>query len=185
MIASSNSREKVLTALTSVDKDGKATPVHITSDHLTYTDAERKAHYEGSVNATSEDATLSSDQMDVLFANGASGREGVASRAGSPGGEPPPAAKASLATGAKLEKIIASGSVVITQPDRRATGDKLTYTAEDGKFVLTGGPPAIFDAKQGKVIGNSVTMFRDDDRVIVEGNNAAPAVTETNISRTH
>ena len=46
---------------------------------------------------------------------------------------------------------------------------KLVYTAADDKFVLTGGPPSIFDAEQGKITGVSLTFFRHDDRVLVEG----------------
>ena len=40
----------------------------------------------------------------------------------------------------QVERIVAEGQVIIQQPNRRATGEKLVYTASDGKFVLTGGP---------------------------------------------
>jgi lipopolysaccharide export system protein LptA len=86
-------------------------------------------------------------------------------------------------TTAKLEKIIASGSVVVTQPTRHATGDKLTYTSEDDRLILTGGPPSIFDAERGKITGVSLTLFRRDDRVIVDGNSSLPAVTNTRVVR--
>ena len=82
-----------------------------------------------------------------------------------------------------LQKIIASGSVVVTQPTRHATGDKLTYTAEDDRFILTGGPPSIFDAERGKITGVSLTLFRRDDRVIVDGSSSLPAVTNTRVVR--
>jgi lipopolysaccharide export system protein LptA len=86
-------------------------------------------------------------------------------------------------TPAKLEKIIASESVVVTQPTRHATGDKLTYTSEDDRFILTGGPPSIFDAERGKITGVSLTLFRRDDRVIVDGSSSLPAVTNTRVVR--
>ena len=73
--------------------------------------------------------------------------------------------------------------VVITQPERRAIGDLLVYTAADDKFVLTGGPPSIFDAEHGKITGVSLTFFRHDDRVLVEGNNSSPTVTQTRVAR--
>ena len=84
---------------------------------------------------------------------------------------------------AKLEKIVASGSILITEPNRRATGDQLTYTASDDKFVLTGGAPSIFDAERGKITGVSLTLFRRDDRVVVEGDSNSPAVTQTRVVR--
>ena len=65
----------------------------------------------------------------------------------------------------------------------RATGDQLVYTASDDKFVLTGGPPSIFDAEHGKITGVSLTLFRHDDRVLVEGDNTSPTVTQTRVAR--
>ena len=40
-----------------------------------------------------------------------------------------------------------------------------------------GGPPSIFDAEQGKITGVSLTFYRHDDRVLVEGNNTSPTST--------
>jgi len=167
IVADSNSQQRVSTALTSTDKSGKSTPVHVTSNHLVYRDAERLAHYEGDVLARGQDMNVTSNQMDVFFApaNQSSAKE---SAAGTP---------------AKLEKIIASGLVIVTQPTRHANGEKLTYTSEDDRFILTGGPPSIFDAERGKITGVSLTLFRRDDRVIVDGNSSLPAVTNTRVVR--
>ena len=79
--------------------------------------------------------------------------------------------------------MVADGNVLIQQPNRRAEGQKLVYTAADDKFVLTGGPPCIFDAEQGKITGVSLTFFRHDDRVLVEGEASSPVVTKTRIAR--
>ena len=78
--------------------------------------------------------------------------------------------------------MVAQGDVVIQQPKRRAEGQKLVYTAADDKFVLTGGPPSIFDAEQGKITGVSLTFFRRDDRVLVEGEASTPVVTQTRVA---
>ena len=88
-----------------------------------------------------------------------------------------------LAGTGKIDHIIASGQVVIVQPGRRATGDQLVYTTAEDKFVLTGGPPSIFDAEHGKITGVSLTLFRHDGRVLVEGNNTSPTVTQTRVAR--
>jgi lipopolysaccharide export system protein LptA len=79
--------------------------------------------------------------------------------------------------------MVAQDDVVIQQPKRRAEGQKLVYTASDDKFVLTGGPPSIFDAEQGRITGVSLTFFRRDDRVLVEGGASAPVVTQTRVAR--
>jgi lipopolysaccharide export system protein LptA len=134
--------------------------------------------------ASSSDLTIASNQMDVFLSP-----EGMERRASSPvpsrrTGETPVAAAQPLSAGpASLEKIIASGTVVITEPNRRGTGETLIYTAADDKFVLTGGTPSIFDAEHGKITGVSLTLYRRDDRVVVEGDSSSPAVTQTRVVR--
>ncbi|MGH9517556.1 MAG: LPS export ABC transporter periplasmic protein LptC [Terriglobales bacterium] len=167
IVADSSSQQRVSTALTSTDKSGKSTPIHIRSNHLVYRDSEREANYQGEVLAEGPDMTLTSGQMEVFFASAGQSTEKPA-----PTGTP-----------AKLEKIIATNSVIVTQPNRHATGDKLTYTSEDDRFILTGGPPSIFDAERGKITGVSLTLFRRDDRVIVDGNSSLPAVANTRVVR--
>ena len=84
---------------------------------------------------------------------------------------------------ALLERIVAEGTIVISQTSRRATGDRLEYEAAEDKFVLTGGPPSIFDAERGKITGDSLTFYKRDDRVLVEGTETSPAVTRTQVAR--
>jgi lipopolysaccharide export system protein LptA len=83
----------------------------------------------------------------------------------------------------QLDRMVAQGRVQVREPGREATGDRLTYTATDEKFVLTGGPPSIFDAEHGKIQGDSLTFFRRDDRVLVEGRDSSPTVTQTRVAR--
>ena len=146
------------------DKPQKPTLIAITSTRLTYADNERKAHFEGDVVAKEADVTITAKKMDAFL------------QARGPAHE-------ALSGAGKLDKIIAQEQVVITQPDRRATGDLLIYTAADDKFVLTGGPPSIFDAEHGKVTGVSLTLYRHDDRVLVKGDPTDPAVTQTRVAR--
>jgi len=158
--------QTVSTVLVQTDQNGKSTPIAITSARLSYTDNERKAHFEGDVAAKGGDLTITAHQMDAFLA--ARGQAAANQPASGP---------------ARLDKIVAAGQVTITQPNRQATGDQLVYTAAGGKFVLTGGPPSIFDAEHGKITGVSLTFFRRDDRVLVEGNNSSPTVTQTQVAR--
>jgi lipopolysaccharide export system protein LptA len=195
---------RVSTVFIQTDSKGKTTPVHITSDHLTYFDNERRAHFTGSVIAKSEDATLTSDQSDVYWlpqtapandsvsANrqapetasaGADGRSAQAGRAGGSAPSGSSSAGQSSQGANKIDKIIADGHVVVVQPKRRGTGTHLTYTASDDRFVLVGGPPSIFDAERGKVTGDSLTFYKRDDRVLVEGKANSPAFTESKVAR--
>jgi lipopolysaccharide export system protein LptA len=186
VIADSKGEQKVSTVLIGTDKNGKPTAVTVTSAHLGYQDSGREAHFEGGVTVRGSDLTITAKQMDVYLA--AAPARSLEARAPSPAqnvttGEAPGTPQSASLGPAHLDKIIASGSVVITEPTRRATGEQLTYTASDAKFVLTGGPPSIFDAEHGKITAVSLTLFRRDGRVVVEGDRKSPAVTETKVVR--
>ncbi len=185
LVADSKGEQKVSTVLVGTDKSGKAMPMTVTSAHLVYRDSDRKVQFDGGVTVHGSDLTITAQQMDVLLADS---NQTVEARASSPlqrvtTGGTPAAPKSQSSGPARLEKIVASGSVVITEPARRATGQRLVYTASDDKFVLTGGPPSIFDAEHGKITAVSLTLFRRDGRVVVEGDSRSPAVTETQVVR--
>ena len=158
--------QPVSSVLVQVDKSGKVTPVRITSARLNYADAERRIFLDGGVTAKGSDATLTGQQMTVFLLPRSQSQRGAG--LGMPG---------------QVERIVAQDKVVITQPTRHATGDHLVYTAADDKFVLTGGTPSIFDAERGKITGDSLTFYRHDDRVLVEGKEASPTVTKTQVAR--
>ncbi len=158
--------QPVSTVLVQVDKTGKVTPVHVTSARLNYADLERRVFLDGGVTTKSGDATMTGEQMTVFLLPRSQSKEGT--NPSMPG---------------QVDRIIAEHGVVIKQPTRHATGDRLVYTSADDKFVLTGGPPSIFDAEQGKTTGNSLTFYRHDDRVLVEGRETSPAVTRTQVAR--
>jgi lipopolysaccharide export system protein LptA len=183
LVADSTASQKVSTILAGTDKSGKPSVVTVTANHLTYRDSERKAHFEGSVMASSSDMTITSSQMDVFLTP-----QNLERRAYPPvlgrGTDGTPLASQSLSAGpATLEKIIATGAVVVTEPNRHGSGENLVYTAADDKFVLTGGPPSIFDAEHGKITGVSLTLYRRDAKVVVEGDSSSPAVTQTRVVR--
>ena len=158
--------QPVSTVLVQVDKMGKVTPVNITSARLNYADAERRIFLDGGVTAKGSDTMLTSQQMTVFLLPRSQSTAGAGP--GMPG---------------QVERIVAQDKVVITQPTRHATGDHLVYTAADDKFVLTGGTPSIFDAERGKITGDSLTFYRHDDRVLVEGKETSPTVTKTQVAR--
>jgi lipopolysaccharide export system protein LptA len=212
VVANGTPDYRVSTVFMQTDRKGKDTPVHIISDQLRYYDSERRAHFEGKVVAKSEDATLTSDRTDVFWLPASSSSPGqkptpgpsaAANSSESKGGGSTSSAGAGKQTNvsttgisagqgtnqeqgsgaSSIDKIIADGSVVMTQPKRRGVGTHLTYTASDDRFVLVGNPPSIFDAEHGKVTGDSLTFYKRDDRVLVEGKSNSPAFTESRVAR--
>jgi lipopolysaccharide export system protein LptA len=165
VIANAANGKLVSMLVNQADSNNKVTPLVVNSAHLTYTDNERKAHFDGNVVAKWTDLTITSRTLDVFLQ---AHSETSATSVNGLG---------------KLDRVVAHNQVVINQPKRQGTGDQLVYTAADDKFVLTGGLPSIFDAEQGKITGVSLTLFRHDDRVLVEGNAASPVVTQTRVAR--
>jgi lipopolysaccharide export system protein LptA len=161
-----SSAQPVATLLVQVDKKGNVTPIHVTSSHLTYADAERKIFLDGGVTAKGSGATITSREMTVYLLPRSQSQ--VKAGIGAPG---------------QIDRMIAQDQVVITQPTRHGEGGRLVYTAADDRFVLTGNSPSIFDAERGKTTGDSLTFFRQDDRVLVEGRQTSPAVTRTQVAR--
>ena len=167
LVAEATSTQPVKTVLVQIEKNGKATPVTITSAHLTYSDSGRQILLEGGVTAKVADTNMTAGKM-TLYLLAKNQQKSATAEAGTP---------------SQVEKILAEGSVVIAQTSRKATGDRLLYTAAEDKFELTGGPPSIFDAEHGKITGDSLTFCRHDDRVLVEGRDTSPAVTRTQVAR--
>jgi lipopolysaccharide export system protein LptA len=85
----------------------------------------------------------------------------------------------------RLDRVIAWDHVVVLQPTRRILGEHLVYTAADGKYVMTGGSPSIFDAEKGVSHGDSLTFYNRDDRVLIESkdSSSSPTVTQTRVAR--
>jgi lipopolysaccharide export system protein LptA len=145
---------------------GRSSPITVTAKRLSYVDSDRKVHYDGGVLAEGTGFTASSKTADAyLLARNLSASNQTVSGVG------------------RLDRMVAQGNVAVQQTGRRAEGETLVYTAADDKFVLTGGPPSIFDAEQGKITGVSLTFFRRDDRVLVEGEGRTPVVTTTRVAR--
>jgi lipopolysaccharide export system protein LptA len=152
--------------------------VRLQSRTLFYADADHKAVFSGGVVAQTVSGVLHSSFMDVYFtpAPAAPGAHGPASP--SPGKTPDP-------QGSQVSKIVARGAVELQQPGRKGTGEDLTYTAEDGKFVLTGTsatPPRLNDQVRGTVTGAAL-IFNDRDDSVMVSSGASKAVTQTRVAK--
>jgi lipopolysaccharide export system protein LptA len=140
--------------------------VRVQSRTLAYSDKDRRGDFDGGVMAIAPDGTIRSDEAQFFLE--------PAPTAGSP--KKPHEGQAS-----QIEKIIASGKVLLTQPGRKGEGEKLIYTAQDGRYVLTGtaaNPPRIYDATHGTTTGEALIFNDQDDSVEVSGGPSS-AVTRT------
>jgi lipopolysaccharide export system protein LptA len=144
---------------------GQASVVRLHSHSLFYAENDHKAVFSGGVVAQTSTGTLHSGFMDIYFSTATVSEKKDQSSA--------------------VSKIIARSAVQLEQPGRKGTGEELTYTAEDGKFVLTGTsavPPRLNDQVRGTVTGSALIFNDRDDSVVVSGG-ASKAVTQTHVAK--
>jgi len=137
----------------------EARPVVIRADRLEYFDEGRRASYRGNVRLGTENTTLVADGVDVYFSSAASAEQ------------------------AELERAVAEGHVTVVQPARRATGNRAEYFAREGKILLSGGPPTLYDAEKGFSTGQRLTFFIHDDRLRVDGGDESPTLSRHRIAQ--
>jgi lipopolysaccharide export system protein LptA len=120
-------------------------PVFAQADKIIYTDANRTARYEGTVKIKQGTDAIDASQADIVMDDQN-----------------------------RLERMIAERDVVLRQPARRATGDKIVYTAADDTAILTGNPAALDDRENdGTTKSTKLTLHLRDARI--EANNVSDA----------
>ena len=179
ILAESDKSQTVSSLFVQQSQDGKLTPVDITADKLTYIDQERRARYTGNVLAKSPTFTVTTEQLDVYLKAADPDAKNTTTTAQKPKGPSLPGSD----TPSQIDHMIAIGRVVVTEPNRRAVGDRLVYTADDAKYILTGKSPSIFDAEHGTVWGDSLTFYTHDDRVLVESKRSSPTITRARTTK--
>ena len=170
--------QRVSTVFVQPDKDGKNAPVEVKADRLHYEEAQRKAVFEGFIVVHSADSTLRANKVAIALKPQTAGQPAKAQA-------PPALNQANPGAPSQVQTIDATRDIQLEQPGRKAVGARLLYTADEGKFVLTGVPgvpPSIFDAEHGQVTGVSLTFFNRDGRVLVDSSNST-SISQTRLKK--
>lgn len=150
---------------------GSAVPVvRVSAGDLKYSDAERKAVLHagvaGTVNAETENVSTASNEVQLILL-------------------PPGNHAGKDGSSTQVDRLIATGHVVLRSSGRRGTGEQLVYSSETESYRLTGtsaAPPKITDPARGMVTGDALIFNSRDDSVVVEGQ-GQKTVTETSVPR--
>ena len=160
----------------------------ITSSLLVYSDIDRKAEFTGGVRLLDASGEMHAQQATVFLTPATTGKADASAKAAKQ--STTPASGLNGLFGGSVERIVATQHIDITQPGRKATGERLVYTASDQMFVLTGSaaaPPKVVDAVQGTTTGASLRFHSGDDSVVVSGSDSdAPTQkvhTETHVKQ--
>jgi lipopolysaccharide export system protein LptA len=137
---------------------------HISSGTLTYWDAENRAHLEKNVVAQAGDERMRGPVLELYFTRGGDGKAGNEGTA-------------------QISRAVGTGGVEVQQGDRRGTAEQGVYTAEDDKFVLSGGTPTLYDPSEGTTTGRELTFNMADDTIIVDSGNGMRTLTKHRVQR--
>lgn len=83
----------------------------------------------------------------------------------------------------KLERAVAEGGVRIEQNGRIGTAERGEYLARDGKFVLSGGKPALFDGSGNTTTGRELTFFLASDTILVDSQKGPRTITKHRVEK--
>jgi lipopolysaccharide export system protein LptA len=118
---------------------------HVKAGQLTDWGTESRARLEQDATAESPEGSIHANQIDLYF---------------------PPSTSGSSAQ--QLSRAVATGDVTVRQGGRRGTSNRAEYTAPEGKFVLSGGKPTVYDSTGDTTTGRQLTFFFADDRIVVD-----------------
>ncbi len=135
---------------------------------MTYVEGESRARLERDALAHSEEGSMRADRMDLFFAPRA---ESAVGRSG------PRAGLGTSFTGQELERAAGFGAVQVESAGQTGTGERADYSAAEGKFVLSGGRPALKDRFGNTTTGRQLTFFLADDRIVIDSEEGSRTLT--------
>jgi lipopolysaccharide export system protein LptA len=140
MEASGHVQTTIYNAKRKVENNNTVVPVFASADSMFYSDPDRTIHYEGNVDIKQGTDRLTSSVADVYLQKESN----------------------------EMEKTIAQRNVVLTQPNRKGTGDWVEYTSENEVAILKGNPARVEDTEQGNTEGNRLTLSVRDGKVTAD-----------------
>jgi LPS export ABC transporter protein LptC len=123
-----------------IDGNPTVVPVFATSESMFYSDTDRVIHYEGNVDIKQGPDRITAGVADVYLMRDTN----------------------------DMDKTVAQRNVVLTQPNRKGTGDWVQYTAADEIAILKGNPARVDDTEQGNTEGARLTVNVRDSRVTAD-----------------
>jgi lipopolysaccharide export system protein LptA len=140
MEASGGVQTAIYNARRRVENNNTVVPVFASANSMFYSDPDRTIHYEGNVDIKQGTDRLTSGVADVYL----------------------------LKDSNEMEKTIAQQNVVLTQPNRKGTGDWVEYTSANEIAILKGNPARVEDVEQGNSQGGRLTLSVRDGKVTAD-----------------
>jgi lipopolysaccharide export system protein LptA len=132
------------TILEQVDKDKKTERVRSlgTADDFKYDDEQRRATYTGTAHLSGPQGDMTASKIELYL---------------KPSGD-------------ELDRAEAYDNVTLHETNRKTTGARLTYTATNETYVVTGAPVTAVDECGRQTTGATLTFLKGTDTIVVDGN---------------
>jgi lipopolysaccharide export system protein LptA len=143
---------------------------HAACATLAYDDKEGRAHLQQNVVVQSADQKMRGPVLDLYFTR---------SQPASPSGS----SASSAGSTQQISRAIGTGGVTVEEGVRKATAERGEYTAANGKFVMSGGNPTLYDGSAGTTTGLQLTFFLADDTIIVDSENGSRTLTKHRVQK--
>lgn len=127
-------------------------PIRITAEKLVTDGRTNSAQFTGAVRAVQGQSILTADSLTLIFDS-----------KGDKGGTSEP-----VEGSANIKRIEAKGNVRIEFDNRVAVGEQAVYITDERKLVLKGPGAKVISGKD-EVAGSTITFYRNDGRVSMEG----------------
>ncbi|HZP47287.1 MAG TPA: LPS export ABC transporter periplasmic protein LptC [Vicinamibacterales bacterium] len=108
---------------------------------MKYDDAARRLTYTGDAQLSNPDGTMTAERIELYL---------------KPSGD-------------ELDRAEAYNSLTLREQNRKTTGARLTYTADDERYVVTGAPVTIVDECGRETVGKTLTFYKATDNIVVDG----------------
>jgi lipopolysaccharide export system protein LptA len=140
MEATGHVQTAIYNAKKRVENNNQVVPVFAAADSMFYSDPDRKINYEGNVDIKQGTDRMTSGVADVYLTKETN----------------------------EMEKTVAQRNVVLTQPNRKGTGDWVEYTSANEVAILKGNPARVEDTEQGNTEGNRLTLSMKEGKVTAD-----------------
>ncbi len=150
---------------------------HATSETLTYNDIEGRARLEKNVVVQSADQKMRGPTLDLYFT------KALAADNASSANNSTSSTTTQASGSRQISRAVGTGGVTVEEGDRRAVADRGEYSADSGKFVMSGGKPTLYDGSAGTTTGTQLTFFLADDTIIVDSENGSRTLTKHRVQQ--
>jgi lipopolysaccharide export system protein LptA len=142
LTASTVTSTTVLEQTNSKDKTKEKVRSVASAKELAYNDEQRRLTYTGDAHMSSANGDMAAAKIELYL---------------KPSGD-------------ELDRAEAYDDVTLREQNRKTTGNRMTYTTSDDRYVVVGAPVTIVDECERETTGKTLIFVKATDSIVIDGN---------------